>query len=380
MRTLFTLLLCLGLLGGAGALVGLMAKFKPEAQKIERERLLPGVEVMTVQPADVTLTLPSQGLVQAMRSTVLAAEVGGRVAKVSPRFKTGERFTEGEILVEIEESDYRSAMVQAESAVAEARAALVQEQARAEQAVRDWNKLAPGQPPSELAARKPQLQSAEARVRATEDALERARRDLERTRIRVPFAGRLRATHTEVGSFLTPGARVADFDSTGRYEIRLPMSLDDYAFLEADSDAPVALSATIGGRDQRWQGRLVRTEGEVERSSRSVHLVAEIAEDKEPQNEFLKPGLFLRAEVAGRTLKGVFEIPRRALLDANRLLVVDAEDRLSVRTVRVLRGGRDTVLIDDGLKPGERVCLTRLPAPINGMQVRVVDAPSAPAP
>ena len=70
MRTLFTLLLCLGLLGGAGALVGLMAKFKPEAQKVERERLLPGVEVMTVQPADVTLTLPSQGLVQAMRSTV----------------------------------------------------------------------------------------------------------------------------------------------------------------------------------------------------------------------------------------------------------------------------------------------------------------------
>ena len=380
MRTVISLLVGLGILAGAGALVGLMAKFKPEAQKIERERLLPGVEVMTVQPADVTLTLPSQGLVQAMRSTVLAAEVGGRVAMVSPRFKTGERFAEGEILVEIEESDYRSAIVQAESAVAEARAALVQEQARAEQAVRDWNKLAPGQPPTELAARKPQLQSAEARVRATEDALERARRDLERTRIRAPFAGRLRATHTEVGSFLTPGARVADFDSTGRYEIRLPVSLDDYAFLEAGSDAPVALSATIGGRDQRWQGQLKRTEGEVERSSRSVHLVAEIAEDKEPQNEFLKPGLFLRAEVAGRTLKGVVEIPRRALLDANRLLVVDAEERLSVRTVRVLRGGRDTVLIDDGLKPGERVCLTRLPAPINGMQVRIVDAPSAPAP
>lgn len=380
MRTVISLLVGLGILAGAGALVGLMAKFKPEAQKVERERLLPGVEVMTVQPADVTLTLPSQGLVQAMRSTVLAAEVGGRVAKVSPRFKTGERFAEGEILVELEDSDYRSAIVQAESAVAEARAALVQEQARAEQAVRDWNKLAPSQPPADLAARKPQLQSAEARVRATEDALERARRDLERTRIRAPFAGRLRATHTEVGSFLTPGARVADYDSTGRYEIRLPVSLDDYAFLDAGSDAPVALSATIGGREHRWQGRLVRTEGEVERSSRSVHLVAEIAEDHEPRNAFLKPGLFLRAEVAGRPLKGVFEIPRRALIDASRLLVVDADEHLSVRTVRVLRGGRDSVLIDDGLKPSERVCLTRLPAPVNGMQVRVFGPSPSPAP
>lgn len=380
MRTLLTLLFCLGILGGAGALVGLMAKFKPEAQKIERERLLPGVEVMTAQPTDAALTLPSQGLVQAMRSTLLAAEVSGRVASVSPRFKTGERFPEGEILIELEGSDYRSAIVQAESALAEARAALVQEQARAEQAVRDWNKLAPGQPPTELAARKPQLQSAEARVRAAEDSLERARRDLERTRIRAPFAGRLRATHTEIGSFLTAGARVADFDSTGRYEIRLPVSLDDYAFLQTGTDQPVVLSATIGGRELRWQGRLVRTEGEIERASRSVHLVAEIAEDTEAYNDFLKPGLFLRAEVAGRTLKGVFEIPRRALLDAGRLLVVDSEDRLAVREVRVLRGGRDSVLIDNGLKAGERVCLTNLPAPVNGMQVRVVGPSTPPAP
>jgi RND family efflux transporter MFP subunit len=380
MRTVITLFVGLGILAAAGALVGLMVKFKPEAQKIERERLLPGVEVMTVQPADVPLSLPSQGLVQAMRSTVLAAEVAGRVAKVSPRFKTGERFAEGEILVELEGSDYRSAIVQAESAVAEARAALVQEQARAEQAVRDWNKLAPGQPPTDLAARKPQLLSAESRVRAAEDSLERARRDLERTRIRAPFAGRVNAPHTEVGSFLTASARVADFDSTGRYEIRLPVSLDDYAFLDAGSDPQVALSAVIGGRDYHWQGRLVRTEGEVERASRSVHLVAEIAEDDEPRNAFLKPGLFLRAEVTGRTLKGVFEIPRRALLDASRLLVVDAEDRITVREVRVLRGGRDSVFIDEGLKAGERVCLTSLPAPVNGMQVRVVQSSATPAP
>jgi hypothetical protein len=188
------------------------------------------------------------------------------------------------------------------------------------------------------------------------------------------------APHTEVGSFLTASARVADFDSTGRYEIRLPVSLDDYAFLDAGSDPQVALSAVIGGRDYHWQGRLVRTEGEVERASRSVHLVAEIAEDDEPHNAFLKPGLFLRAEVTGRTLKGVFEIPRRALLDASRLLVVDAEDRITVREVRVLRGGRDSVFIDEGLKAGERVCLTSLPAPVNGMQVRVVQSSATPAP
>jgi len=372
MRILVTLLLCLGLLGGAGALVGLMAKFKPEAQKVERVRVLPGVDVRTVQTADVSFIIPTQGLVRAIRSTVLAAEVAGRVATVSPRFKTGERFQEGEVLVELEASDYRSAIIQAESAVVEARAALVQEQARAEQALRDWNKIAPGQPPTELAARKPQLQSAEARVLAAEDARDRARRDLERTRIRAPFTGRLRVTHTEVGSFLTPGARVADFESTGRYEIRLPVSLDDYAFLGSALGGEATLNAVIGGRELRWQGRLVRTEGEVEQSSRSINLVAELAEDADRRSVFLKPGLFLQAKVTSQTFQGVFAVPRRALINAEHLLIIDAEDRVSVRKVRVLRGGRDTVFIDDGLKNGERVCLTSLPAPVNGMQVRVI--------
>ena len=378
MKTLLSILLGLGILGGAGALVGLMVKFKPEAQKVERERVLPGVEVMTAKRTDVPLQIPSQGLVSAMRETSLASEVAGRVAKVSPRFKVGERFAEGEVLIELEDSDYRSAITQAESALAEAQAALIQEQARAEQAVRDWNKIAPGQPPTDLATRKPQLLSAEARVRATEDSLARARRDLERTRIRTPFAGRLRATHTELGSYLTPGGRVADFDSTGRYEIRLPVSLDDLAFLEAQTGADALLKASVAGQDLVWKGTVARTEGEVERASRSVYLVVEIEEDSRPENAFLKPGLFLRAEVAGRVAKGVFQIPRRAFLDEARLVVVGPGDKLEIRSVKTLRGGRDSVLVSEGLQEGERVCLTSLPAPMNGMEVRVLESGQGP--
>lgn len=383
MRTVLSILLGLAILGSAAALVGMMVKFKPEAQKIERERVLPGVEVMSAKRSDVPLKIPSQGLVRAMRETSLAAEVSGRVIKVSPRFKVGERFAEGEVLVELEGSDYRSGITQAESALAEAKAALIQEKARAEQAVRDWAKISPGQPPTDLAARKPQMMSVEARVMAAEDALARARRDLERTQIRAPFAGRVRATFTELGSYLAPGGRVADFDSTGLYEIRLPLSLDDLAFLESQHEGQVTLKSTIAGQDVAWQGKVVRTEGEVERASRSVYLVAEIEEDARPENAFLKPGLFLRAEIVGRTVKGVFQIPRRAFLDETRLIVVGEGDKLEIRTTKMLRGGRDTVLVTEGVQEGERICLTSLSAPMNGMAVRVYDAAQgadAPAP
>ncbi len=376
MRPLVSILLGLGILGAAAGVVFILVKNKPVAQKVERVRSVPGVKVMIAAKRDVTLQIPSQGLVNAIRRTTLAAQVGGRVEKVT-RFKVGERFAENDVLVELEASDYRSAITQAESALAEARSALIQEQARAEQAIRDWNKIAPGQKPTDLASRKPQLMSAAARVDAAEDALERAKRDLDRTKISAPFAGRLSATYTEIGSYLPPGTRVADFESTGRYEVRLPVSLDDLAFIKSQQNGVVTLKSEIGGEELTWTGTVVRTEGEVERASRSVYLVVELAEDDRPQNAFLKPGLFLRADVEGRVLEDVYEIPRLAFLDESHLRVVGEDDKLLKRPVKVVRRTATTLLVSEGLKDGDRVCLTSLPATIEGMQVRVTETDGA---
>lgn len=372
MRIVVSILLGLGILGAAGGAVYMLALNKPIAEKVKREQVVTSVNVLIATKRDVTLQIPSQGLVNPIRSTTLAAQVAGRVNKVTPRFKVGERFAENEILIEIEDSDYRSAITQAESALAEASAALIQEQARADQALRDWNKISPGQKPTDLAARKPQLMSAQARVDAAADSLARAKRDLERTKIRAPFAGRLSATYTELGSYLPPGTRVADLESTGRYEVRLPVSLDDLAFIKSQQDGKVTLHAEIGGEQMKWTGTVVRTEGEVERASRSVYLVAEIAEDDTPQNAFLKPGLFLRADVEGRVIPGVFEIPRLAFLDETHLRVVGDGDKLFKRKVKVTRRTATTMLVSEGLKEGDRVCLTSLPASIEGMQVNVI--------
>ena len=376
MRTLVSILLGLAILAGAGEAVYMLVLNKPVAQKVERLRTETSVKVLIATKHDVTLPVPSQGLVNAIRSTTLAAQVAGRVEKVT-RFKVGERFTNDEILIELDDSDYRSAITQAESALAEANAALIQEQARADQALRDWNKISPGQKPTDLAARKPQLMSAQARVDAAADSLTRAKRDLERTKIRAPFAGRLSATYTEVGSYLPPGTRIADLESTGRYEVRLPVSLDDLAFIKSQQDGTVALHAEIGGQKMTWTGTVVRTEGEVERASRSVYLVAELAEDNSPQDAFLKPGLFLRAQVEGRVIPDVFEIPSLAFLDESHLRVVTKDDKLFNREVKVTRRTATTMLVSEGLQQGDRVCLTSIPAAIDGMQVKVTETTGA---
>jgi len=377
LKTVLSLLIGVGLLGAAYAAVKLMAKFRPEAVVVEKPKLLTTVETMTAQSSQVTIQVPSQGVVEPARSTSLAAEVSGKVIETSPRFEVGERFAEGELILKIDDADYQSALIQAEASLAEARSALITEQARAEQSERDWKKLGSNQPPSELVLRKPQLASAAARVSAATGALEKAKRDLERTRILAPFAGRLSAKRTEVGSFVSPGAVLADFTSIGHHRVRLPINVEDLAFLpkiQADSAIQVTLEADAAGQSHHWTGSILRTEGEVDRASRSVFLVADAAEKDE--GDLLQPGLFVRASIAGRTLDQVFRIPRAAFLDRDRLLLVDAQDRLRFQKVEIIRPDGLDLLVSSGLKNGDRVCLTALASPVEGMEVRTLKAPS----
>ena len=167
MKTLLSLLLGAALLGGAVFAVKLMAKFRPEAVVVEKPRLLTSVETLTARSQTLTLTLPSQGIVEAARSSTLAAEVPGRIVEVSPKFEVGAVFAEGELILRLEDADYQSALTQSEATLAEAKAALASEQARAEQGEREWKKLGSTQPPSDLVLRKPQLASATSRVSAS---------------------------------------------------------------------------------------------------------------------------------------------------------------------------------------------------------------------
>jgi multidrug efflux pump subunit AcrA (membrane-fusion protein) len=137
--------------------------------------------------------------------------------------------------------------------------------------------------------------------------------------------------------------------------------------LDMQTAPAVRLSAAFGGRTLTWDGRIVRTEGEIDASSRMVHMVARV---ENPDGEAPLPvGLFVQAEIRGQLARGVIELPRAALRDDQHLLVLDAEDRLRFRAVELLRTQRDTVLVRSGIESGERVCVSPLQIVVDGMQV-----------
>ena len=354
-----------------GGITAATIKFGRKADEAPAKRPVPDVELITAKVEDVAVSLESQGVVQAVTETRAAAEVPGKIIKASPSWDAGGSFKAGEELLAMDDADYRAVLASAEAAAAEAALAVLMEEERGKQAVRDWNKLATGKPDSDLVTRGPQLAAAKARSSAAAAAVEKARRDLERTVLRAPYAGRIRATLTDIGSYAAPGSPLAEFYSTDAYQISLPLSLDDFAMLSPQPEGQVALSAT---GLPAIKATIVRTGGEIDRASRTIHIVAEIKPGETPP-ALLVPGLFVKAALPGITLKNVVKLPRVCLLPDNRVALVSSDNKLTFRAVKVSRSTRDDVLVSEGIKAGDRVLATALAVVTEGMEVNPISPP-----
>ena len=368
---------------GSGAMF--LSRKQPETRI--PEPTVPLVRVIPVALEDLQLSVKSQGTVSPRTESTLVTEVAGRVLEVHPAFVAGGFFEEGDLLLEVDPHDYRQGLIQARSAVAQAQLRLAQEQAEAEVAREEWEDLGGGEA-SPLTLRIPQVAEAEAALASASATVVKAERDLDRTRIRAPYAGRVREKSVDRGQYVTPGTPLAKIYAVDFAEIRLPLPDADLAFVDlplvyrgSDSrklEPEVILRAEFAGHSYEWRGRLVRTEGEIDPRSRMVHAVARVKDPygrgDDPDRPPLAAGMYVEAEIIGRPVDGVAVIPRTALRNGNQVLIVDDDNRLRFRDVVVLRTSDDQAVVGSGLNDGERICLSNLTAITDGMRVRIFGA------
>jgi RND family efflux transporter MFP subunit len=333
------------------------------------------VRALPVLPGQMTLRVGSQGSVRPRTESELVPEVSGRVTWLAPDLVPGGYFEAGAELLRLDDADYRNQLARAEASAERARA-------ESEHASFEYERLASLRERELSSASQTENALRAARVASAnladaEAALEQARRDLQRTVIRAPFTGLVRAKLVDLGEFVARGNPVATVYSTDRVEVRLPIADEQLAFLElpigfrgsiaAERAPEVTLSVDFAGRSLSWQGRITRTEAEIDAKSRMVHVVAEV--DNTAHETPLSVGMFVQAEILGRRVDDIITLPRSALRNGNQVLVVDAEDRLRFRSVSLLRLQGDEVLINGGLEAGERVCISPLATVIDGMAV-----------
>jgi RND family efflux transporter MFP subunit len=329
------------------------------------------------------LMIGSQGSVLPRTETVLVAEVAGKVISVSSNFVAGGFFRQGEVLLRIDPSDYDAALKRAEANLASRQAQYADQNARSEQALKDWQNLGRAGEPSDLTLRKPQLAEALAGVKAAEADLLKAQRDLDRTSITAPYDGLVRSKQVDIGQYVAPGTALGVSFAIDIAEIRLPLAVEDLQFLNLPSAAgdeprepiPVYLSAEGSGLTGSWRGEIVRTEGVVDQDSRVVYAVAQVTDPYavlgKSQQAGLRMGTFVRAEIEGIWLNNVVRLPRIALYESESVLLANSENELEIRQVSIVRAEPQVVYVESGLEAGDRVVVTAIEAAIPGAKLAI---------
>ncbi|WP_404399559.1 efflux RND transporter periplasmic adaptor subunit [Idiomarina seosinensis] len=348
----------------------------------QQEKLAVMVEVQEVTPRDMTFLVDSQGTVRPRHSTTLLAEVSGQIIEVSDKYNAGGFFEKGEMLLQIDPSDYEVAVQQSRSQLLQAQAALAEEKARAKVAEEEWAEFTDGDAPA-LGLRKPQLASALAALESAEANLAMAKRNLQRTTIKAPYDSLLRSKQADLGQFVGAGAQIATLFGTELGEVRLPLSDLDVTYLnlpeEGSSQPRALLKSQVSGMDEQWSGRLVRTEGVLDDASRVIYGVVEIPDpynlEQQTHPEPLRFGRFVQAQIEGQSVTDVMEVPTYAINNDNSVWVVDETRELQRKPIEVIRTQQNTSIVSGGLEAGDQVVLTQLKNPLNGMKVRLQGDP-----
>lgn len=369
------------LLAGLG-IATLLAISKPEMVPEPYERPAAAVRATRVQAQTEHLMINSQGTVQPRSQSELIPEVSGRVMWISPALVDGGSFESGDVLLRIDDADYKTALARATAQVdrTEVEASFAKDELKRLQRLHD-QKLASQ---SQLDSGKRASQVAVANLVESRADHNQAKRDLERTNLLAPFKGLVREEHVDQGQFVARGNSIGTIYATDFVEVRLPIAPDQLSYIglavvrrgqiPEEIRPQVTATADFGTTRLIWNGELIRTEAQIDERSRMGYGVArfENYSAESPDSIAAPVGLFVQASIRGREVNNVVRLPRSVIRDNNQVLIVDDDNRLHFRTVTILRLEHDEVLIESGLQDGEIVCLSPMQTVVEGMRVQPV--------
>ena len=404
------LLLPLSILLLAGAVFAVLLATRPQTHVLEAKEKAWPVAAARVELGSWPRTLTLFGRVDAINLTALSAALSADVHEV--HVIEGQSVRGGDLLLELDDRDYQLELSQRQAEVAQAKAAIDAElsshQGNLEMLPKEKRLLALAQSEvSRLAgliekklasqsnldtarqalarqsiavsrievsvrAHESKMRELEARLKQKQAALEKARLQLARTRIEAPYDGRVTKLHVAVGERVNAGTALLELfeEESLIFRVLVPEPYLDELRRQLGSGE---IRGHLGESELR--GELISLSARIPAGSGGVEGLFRITRGREQ----LELGRVVELQLHLPPLAGVMPVPHEALYGADRVYLIDDQDRL--RPIPVERvgaiigeGGEKRLLIrSPQLEPGERLLTTQLPNAVEGLLVKVVE-------
>ncbi len=415
LKALLQTALAFAILFGAFKGMNQLIATRPDVPKRPVQEKSYAVETTTVQQGDYAPLISVYGQTQAGREVDLRALVGGEIVEVHPDLKAGGKVERGDTLVVIDRFDYEGAVTEARANLAEAQAALVENEGRvalekanlvrageqlefaqrdleraeellgrgaATERTVDDRKLIVSQrqqsverSENTLALEEAKVVQQKATVERLEWRLENAQRQLENTVLTAPFDAIVRSSAAEPGRLISVNDAIVSLYDSSEFEVRLTLSDNQYGRLLEDSGTvvgrPVDVIWNLGDQPVTYPATVTRIGADVASDRGGVDLIARI--DASGAAVPLRPGAFVEVAVPDRTYANSFRIPETAYYGQGTVYVVE-DNRLQARSVNALAIDDGFILVRGDLNSGETLLVTRIPEAGEGLLVSDVNA------
>lgn len=356
----------LSLLIVASGFVGfrVMGAMKTPVEATPPQILVPKVQTVNAQTDIRVIPVRAEGFVRPFRSISLAAQTGGRITALHPSMESLGSFEQGEVLVQL---DDRAAKTQVRSI--QANLDLVQRQLQRAQDLKKSNVVSQDQ--------LEQLESQQTQLIAQLDS---AQVQLENTRVKAPFAGRVRQQVAQLGSVVGTGQSIAEIYTDQTLEVTVSLTESEAALIPGlfqGANINAEIQAQFGELSDTWLGKIQRVTPGLNAQTRTIQVTIRI-QDSAPKAFPLLPNAFVNVRVLAPATDLV-AIPASALQADAQVWLADG-DTLRIQSVEPRYIDRDRIYL------AESDALIRLPVIIStlsnartGMQIEAIGQQNASA-
>jgi len=336
----------------------------------------PPVDVMEVLRRDVPIYQEWIGTADGMVNATIRPQVTGYLTRQD--YKEGDFVHSGQVLFEIDPRTFQAALAQADAQESQARGQLAQAEAQHTNALANLDRIRPladqnavskkdlddaiGAEGSSQAA----VVAARANVGAARAAAEKVRLDLGFTMIISPIDGIAGIAKAQVGNLVGP-AQGGELTTVSKIDpIKIYITTSEQAYIV--SRRQFSKQTTAFERDKGLPYELILADGSIYPHKGMFYALDRQVDERtgtlrlavlfpNPGN-LIRPGQFARVRMAAGTKKGALLVPQRAVSELQgsyQVAVVGQDNRAEIRAVKTSERIGALWVIDEGMKPGERV-------------------------
>lgn len=335
----------------------------------------PVVLVTPVLEQNVPIVDEFVGTLEALVNATIQARVQGYL--ISQDYKEGTAVQKNALLFQIDPRPFKAALLQAQAALLQAQAQEVQAEQTATRNIQLYKSKTASAQERDNAVQA--AEAAKAQAQAQQALVEQAQLNLDYTSIRSPIDGIAGLAMAQIGDLVGPSTgaltTVVKVNPIKAYFTISDQRYTNYAQRFSDPAARAAhekqLQFTLilsDGSTYPEKGQLYAAANQIDVRTGTVQ-VAAIFPNK---GNILRPGQFARVRVQTSVQKNALLVPQRAVVEVQGTYHVDVvgpDDKVQVRTVQMGRRVKDMWIVEQGLKPGERIIVEGVQKARNGAPV-----------